>query len=226
MTTYHDIKLGRGLVWAGSAFGYAVAIVITVINLSTEDGTVLSALAFLLMLSIPSTFAVLSLDRRPSLLTAATMSAVLAGVLLLTSLVGLVYVVMAILWYLAGQRRPRPAVAPEWAAWARPLLAAAAILPLVVMMIHLDPRCTITDAEGNVTVTTDTEFPTGWRWSFGASGTTTSDGSGSTSCTSDTTQPWEALLSMGVSAGVVVVASRWPTAETLEPTLGAASPGV
>jgi hypothetical protein len=176
---------------------------------------VLSALAFTLMLSIPSTVAVLALDRRPSLLTVATMSAVFTGVLLLTSLVGLGYVVMAILLYLAGQRRPRPPAVPVWATWARPLLAAATILPLIVMMIHTDPRCTMTDADGNVTVISDTEFPTGWRWSFGSSGTTTSDGDGSTSCTSDTTQPWEALASMGVTAAVVFTASKWPTAASL-----------
>lgn len=216
MTTYHDIKVGRGLVWAGIVLGYGVAIAIGVINLNTEDGMVLSALAFTLMLSIPSTVALLALDRRPSLMTAAIMSAVFTGVLLLTSLVGLGYVVMAILWYLAGQRRPRSPDAPVWASWARPLLAAATILPLIVMMIHADPRCTTTDADGNVTVTSETEFPTGWRWSFGASGTTTSDGDGSVSCTSDTTQPWEALASMGVTAGVVFTAWRWPTAASLK----------
>jgi hypothetical protein len=216
MTTYHDIKVGRGLIWTGIAVGYALAIVIGAINLNTEFGTVLTALAFTTMLSLASTLALLGLDRRPSLTSAAIMSAVLTGVVLLTSLVGLVYLVMAILWYLAGQRRPRPPVSPAWASWARPLLAAATILPLVVMMIHHDPRCEITDAAGNVTVTSDAGFPTEWGWSFGSTGTSTSDGSGSKSCTSDTTQPWEALLSMVVSAGVVTVASRWPIAATLE----------
>ena len=216
MTTYRDIKVGRGLVWAGIVLGYGAAVVVTVINLTSEYGTVLSALAFMMMLSIPSTLALLALDRRPSLSTVATMSAVLIGVLLLLSLIGLVYVVMAILWYLAGQRRPRPPVAPAWGSWARPLLAASAILPLLVMMIHLDPRCTLTDADGNVTVTSDTDLSTGWGWAFIASETTTSDGSGSKSCVSDTIQPWEALASMGVSAAVVIVASRWPTAASLE----------
>ncbi len=216
MTTYRHIKVGRGLVWAGIVLGYAVAIAVTVFNLTTEYGTVLTALAFLIMLSIPSTMALLALDRRPSLQTAATMSAILIGVLLLFAVVGLAYVVMAILWYQAGQRRPRPPIAPVWASWGRPLLAAASILPLLVMMIHLDPRCTITDTEGNVAVTSDTEFPAGWGWSFGTSVTTTSDESGSASCTTDTTQPWEALLSMGVSASVIVLASRWPTAASLD----------
>lgn len=216
MTTYRDIKVGRGLVWAGIVLGYGAAVVITVINLTSEYGTVLSALAFMMMLSIPSTLAVLALDRRPSLLTVATMSAVFTGVLLLLSLVGLVYVVMAILWYLAGQRRPRPPVPPAWASWARPLLAASIVLPLFVMMIHLDPRCTLTDADGNVTVTSDTDLPTGWGWAFGSSETTTSDESGSKSCVTDTTQPWEALASIGVSVGLVVAASRWPTASSLE----------
>ena len=216
MTTYRDIKVGRGLVWAGILLGYVVAIGVTVSNLTTEYGTALTALAFLMVLSIPSTMALLALDRRPSLQTAATMSAILIGVLLLFAVIGLAYVVMAILWYQAGQRRPRPPIAPVWASWARPLLAAATILPLIVMMIHLDPRCTINDADGNVTVTSDTEFPTGWGWSYGAIVTTTSDDSESTSCTTDTTQPWEALLSIGVSASVVAVASRWPTAASLD----------
>jgi hypothetical protein len=216
MTTYRDIKVGRGLVWAGILLGYVVAIGVTVSNLTTEYGTVLTALAFLMVLSIPSTMALLALDRRPSLQTAATMSAILIGVLLLFAVIGLAYVVMAILWYQAGQRRPRPPIAPVWASWARPLLAAATILPLIVTMIHLDPRCTITDADGNVTISSDTEFPAGWGWSYGASVTTTSDDRESASCTTDTTQPWEALLSMGVSASVVVLASRWPTASNLD----------
>ena len=69
---------------------------------------------------------------------------------------------------------------------------------------------------GNVTVTSDTDLPTGWGWAFGSSETTTSDESGSKSCVTDTTQPWEALASIGVSVGLVVAASRWPTASSLQ----------
>jgi hypothetical protein len=173
-------------------------------------------MAFLAMLSIPSTMAVFSLDRRPSLRTAAAMAALFPAFMLLTSLIGLAYFVIAILWYLAGQKRPREAASPEWATWARPFLAALVVLPLFALSAHLDPQCTITDADGNVTVTTETNFPTGWNFGWGmTSGTGSSDGTGSRTCVSNTIVWWEAALSIALSAGIVVLASRWPTAESL-----------
>lgn len=213
MTTYQDIRLGRGLVWAGIAVGFALAIALAIVNLVSGEGTPFTALAFLAMLAIPPTMALISLDRRPSLLTAATMAAVIQGFITLTSL-GLIEFLPAILWAWAGQRRPRPALEPAWATWVRPLIAALSILPLVVMFIHLDPRCTTTAADGTVISTTvDEKAATGWRLELGSSGSSTTGSDGITqSCTSNTVQGWEALVSVAVSAMILVGVSRWPTA--------------
>lgn len=216
MTAYDDIKTSRRLMWIGIVLGYGTAIGVAVANLMSDDGTVLTALAFLAMLSIPSTMAVFSLDRRPSLRTAAAMAALFPTFMLLTNVIGLVYLVMAILWYLAGQKRPREAASPEWATWARPLLAASVVLPLFALSAHLDPQCTITDADGTVTVTTETDYPTGWNFGSGmTTGSGSSDGTGSRSCVSNTIVWWESALSIALSAGIIVLASRWPTAGSL-----------
>jgi hypothetical protein len=217
MTAYDDIKTSRRLMWAGIVLGYALAVTVAVFNLTSDDGSILTALAFLAMLSIPSTMALLSLDRRPSLRTTAAMSALFPAFLLLGAGFGLVYVVVAILWYLAGQKRPRPAASPEWAFWARPLLAAAIVLPMFALTVHRDPQCTVTAADGTVTVTEETPYPTGW--SFGlttTTGTTSSTGTETKSCVSDMTVWWEASLSILLSAGIITLAWQWPTASALE----------
>lgn len=221
MTTYQDIRLGRGLVWAGIAVGFAVAIVTAIVNLVSGDGTPFTALAFLALLAIPPTMAVISLDRRPSLLTAAAMAAVVQGFITLTSF-GLIEFIPAILWAWAGQRRPRPALEPGWATWARPLIAAASILPLVVMFMHVDPRCTTTAADGTVISTTiDEKAATGWRLELGSSGSSATGSDGITrSCTSDTVQGWEALVSIALSALILAGVSRWPTAVQIHRELG------
>lgn len=217
MTTYRDIKTGRRLIWAGIIFGVSIALSLAIASYMSEDGSVLRALALLAFMSIPAAFALLASDRRPSLLTAAAMAAFVQGVLLLTSGLGLLQVIPAILWYLAGQKRPRPAAAPIWATWARPLLAVSALLPLVVMFSHLDPICTVTDAEGTVISSeVDTNAPSGWSLSLGSSTGLSSDSDGVTrSCTSDTVRPWESALSLAVAASIVGVAARWPTATRL-----------
>jgi hypothetical protein len=219
MNTYRDIKTGRRLIWAGIIFGLAIALGLAIASYMSEDGSVLRSAALLAFTSMPAAFALLALDRRPSLLTAAAMAALVQGVLLLTSGLGLLQVIPAILWYLAGQKRPRPAAAPSWATWARPLLAVATLLPLLLMFSHLDPICTETDADGTVISTeVDTNAPSGWTLSLGAltSSSTGTDSDGLTrSCTSDTVRPWESALSLAVSAVIVGVATRWPTADRL-----------
>lgn len=219
MTTYRDIKTGRQLIRAGIGFGVSIALAMAIASYISADGSVLRSLALLGFMSIPAVFALLALDRRPSLLTAAAMAALVQGVLLLTSGLGLLQVVPAILWYLAGQKRPRPATAPTWATWARPLLAVATLLPLVVAFSHLDPVCTVTDAEGTVTSSEiDTNAASGWTLSLGGftSSSTSSDSDGVTrSCTSDTVQPWESGLSLAVTVVLVGLVTRWPTADRL-----------
>lgn len=219
MTTYREIKTGRRLIWTGIIFGVSIALALAIATFMSENGSALRAGAILAFTSIPAAFALLALDRRPSLLTAAAMAALVQGVLLLTSGLGLLQVIPAILWYLAGQKRPRPAAAPTWATWARPLLAVATLLPLVVMFSHLDPICTVTDADGTVVSTeVDTSAPSGWTLSLGGltSSSTGTDSDGVTrSCTSDTVRPWESALSLAVSALIVGMATRWPTATRL-----------
>lgn len=217
MTTYRDIKTGRRLIWGGILIGVSIALGLAIASYTSENGSVVRALALLGLMSIPAAFALLALDRRPSLLTAAAMAALLQSVLLLTSGLGLLQVIPAILWYLAGQKRPRPAAAPPWATWARPLLALASLLPLLVMFSHLDPVCTVTDAEGTVISSeVDTNAPSGWSLSLGSSTGSSSDSDGvMRSCTSDTVRPWESALSLAVAVSVVGVAARWPTATRL-----------
>jgi hypothetical protein len=219
MNTYLDIKSGRRLIWAGIVFGAAVALALAIATYMSNDGSALRATATFGLVSIPAALALLSLDRRPSLLTAAAMAALVQGVILLTSGLGLLQVIPAILWYLAGQKRPRSAAAPGWATWARPLLAVATLLPLVVMFSHLDPICTVTDADGRVLSSeVDSDARSGWApLSLGSSAGSSTDSDGVTrSCTSDTVQPWESAASLAVSVLIVGLASRWPTANQLD----------
>lgn len=216
MTAYSDIKNSRRVIWAGVLLGFLVAVIGAVINLRTSNDSWLAALAFLALLSLPSLMALVSLDRRPSLLPAATMAALLQGVVTITSPVAWLMFAVAILWAVAARQRPTNSSPPRQVSWLRPLLAAATVLPLLIMFMHLDPMCTTTNAEGQVVeITPDESAPRGWiispqltRTGIGSNGT----GAAST-CASDTIQAWEASLSVLLSAGVAGLASRWPTNE-------------
>ncbi|HSM43608.1 MAG TPA: hypothetical protein VK969_01185 [Acidimicrobiia bacterium] len=224
MSTYRQIKSSRRLIWAGILVGYALAIGLALANLGSEAGTVLSAAAFFAALSLPSSLALASLDRRPALLTMAAMAALVQGALLLGSVVGVLEVVPATLWYLASQRRPRPATAPRQATWMRPLLAAATLAPLLVMFFHLDPLCVVSDPDGTVVRTYVEEgAPSGWEFGLGSYSTGSSDaGPGEiTSCTSNRIVPWEAGASLFLSSLYLVLVVRlWPTAARLPAVSG------
>lgn len=217
MSTYRQVRASRGVIWAGVALGYLIALAVAVINLRNEHGTLLIALAFLAFLGIPSTLALWSLDRRPSLLPAAAMGALIQGFLLLFS-IGLLEVVVAILWFIAIRQRPRPALTPGWAVWARPLIAATVVIPLLVMYLHLDPRCTVTDADGNVISTTVNEnSPSGFGLQLGGWSQESNSSAGeTTTCSSDIVQPWEAAGSLTASAMILGLARRWPDTVRLE----------
>lgn len=217
MSTYTEIKNSRRLIWAGIVVGYVLALGVALANLNTEDGTVLSAIAFLGWLAIPPTLAVFSLDRRPSLLTLAAMAAALQGVTFITS-IGLVELVPAIMWYLAARKRPREAMAPRGATWIRPSLAAATLLPLLLLFIHLDPLCTVTGSDGAVVRSYVSErAQTGWSLQIGGSTSTTgSQGGETTTCTSNRIVGWEAGASIAVTVlYVALVAAYWPPADQL-----------
>jgi hypothetical protein len=207
------------LTWIGIGLGMAIALGVAVASFGSDENTNMTSFALFALMALPATLAYLALDRRPSLLTAAAMAALLQSVLLLTSGLGFLQLVPAILWYLAGQKRPRPAAAPRWATWGRPLLAATTLLPLLVMFVHLDPMCTVTDADGTVVSSeVDANARSGWTLSLGGltSSSTETDSDGVTrSCTSDTVRPWESALSLAVSDLIVGLATRWPTATRL-----------
>jgi hypothetical protein len=223
MSTYSDIKNSRRLVWAGIVIGYGLAVGVAAANLSSDEGTPLTALAFLLGFSLSASLALISLDRRPSLLPVAAMGAVVQGVLLITS-VGLVEFVPAVLWYLAAQRRPRAAATPPGATWLRPLSAAATVIPLLVMFAHLDPMCSVTGPDGTMVRTYVAEGAReGWALEQGSSSSTSSSNDGETTrCATNTIVWWEAVASAGLSAVyVALVVALWPTSEQLTRSRGA-----
>lgn len=221
MTTYRQVRASRGLIWAGIALGYLIAVVIAIVNLRSDSGSTLTALAFLTMLSIPATMAVYSLDRRPSLLTAASMAALIQALVTLSS-VGLLLMVLPILWSIANGRRPRPAIAPGWATWGRPALALVAVLPLLVMYLHQDPMCTVRDADGNVIssqVGDSASSGFGFQQLGGSTLSSSSSSGVTTACSSDTVQPWEAALSLSLSVVIIWLVRRWPDTERIESRL-------
>jgi hypothetical protein len=85
------------------------------------------------------------------------------------------------------------------------------------MFVHLDPECTVTDADGTVVSSdVDTNFPTGWGVGFDSSGSSSTDADGVTrTCTSNTIRNWESALSLVASAAIVGLAVRWPTSNQL-----------
>lgn len=182
------------------------------------DGTPLTAVAFLAVFSLPPSLAALSLDRRPSLLTLASMTAVVQGVAVLLTMFGVLFFLPDLLWYWAARRRPRPAVSPRGPTWLRPLLAVAGIAPLLAMTMHLDPICTVVDDDGALIREYEYEgAPRGWSLQLTGSSSSSSTSNGmTTTCHSNTIVAWEPILSIVLSAGyLALVWWRWPTAQDL-----------
>ncbi len=218
-TKYNEIRAARRLVWLGIGLGLATAITIAAISLvsSTSDSP-LAAVALLLMASLPSTLAYLSLDRRPSLLPAAAMSAALIGIVTLAAGIGAIFLIAALLWAMSIRRRPRRQPSPKWATLMRPGIAALTLLPLIAMVSHLDPICTVVDSDGNVIEERiDPRAETGWRLSAGGSvvgSSVSTDGSAET-CSNNVIEHWEGGLSALIALGVGGLAVRWPTNDEL-----------
>ena len=81
MTMFRQIKRNRRIV-AGTAV--LVMVLAVAIGVFADDGPgVLQATATVAALALPAVFALISLDRRPSLLPGAVMAALIAGVLVL-----------------------------------------------------------------------------------------------------------------------------------------------
>lgn len=217
MSVYKEIRTSRRLTVAGIAIGYAVALTFAAISFISGDANVLTALAFLSTFAIPPSLAMLSLDRRPSLLTLASMAALIQGALLIAAVVGLLMFIPPVLWYLAGQRRPRPAMAPRGTTWKRPLLALASIVPLVALTMHLDPVCIVTTEDGAVIRQYENDgAPTGWSLQVVTTSSSSSSGAETTTCTSNSIADWEPVVSL-VTASIYIffVGVRWPTSEDL-----------
>jgi MFS family permease len=206
------------MIWAGIILGYALAAVLVVVRIARTDSTageVLGSIAFGVAASVAPTVALLSLDRRPGLLPAASLIAILMGVVGLTLLP--FWLLLALGWGWAHNRRPVKAEVsrPLW--WGRAAMAFGVVLSVFVLFVHLDPYCTETMADGTVRQIdpADKGMSSGWRF-----GSTTSqwtdtsqsgfDGPVSSHCTSDTIVWGEAVASMLLSLTVVGAALRWP----------------
>lgn len=91
---------------------------------------------------------------------------------------------------------------------------------------HLDPRCTVTAADGTVISTTvDESAPSGWSFQpYGSRSSSTSSDGERVTCNSNTMQPWENAVSIILSAAIIgAVVRLWPRNERLAepiPSLG------
>lgn len=215
---FRQIKRNRRIV-AGTAIAMLVvaATLMAIGQVSGNGPGWLASLAIVAALVLPAAYALISLDRRPSLLPVAVMGALVAGVLMLESLP--VWVVAAVVWGLVARSRPRPAPEPQWARFGRPLLAAAVAVPMLLMFGHLDPVCTTTYADGRVEQVDPATrgYETGWGFGIGVytTGTESVSEIATESCSSNTVVWWEAVVSLAASAGIVALAYRWPTGEQL-----------
>lgn len=210
MGTYDDIRSTRRLVQIGAWLGLAAStagLVLSLANVEFAAGPILAMAAWVVVLAIPSLWALHSLDRRPALLPAAAMGALVAGLVELFAFVPPVHLIPALLFWLAVRRRPTSggSVAP----WKRPAMAAALVLPALAMGSHLDPVCTTVTLDGTVTTRPQGE----WRLGLGSATveSSSSDSGGSeTSCASDTTVWWEGAAGLVVALAAGLPGVRWP----------------
>jgi hypothetical protein len=218
LTVYETIRLNRRMIWAGIILGYALAAVLAGVRIANNDSTageLLGSVALGVAASVAPTVALLSLDRRPGLLPAASLIALLMGMVDLTLLP--IWLLLAVGWGWAHNRRPVKAEVsrPLW--WGRAAMAFVVVLSVFVLFVHLDPYCTETMADGTVRQVdaADKGMSSGWRF-----GSTTSigtdagqpglDGPVSSRCISDTVVWGEAAASLLLNLTVVVCALRWP----------------
>jgi hypothetical protein len=222
MSVYETIRLNRRVIWAGIIVGYSVAaalVVIGIVNIGDDPGAVLGSVALGVAAAVAPTIALISLDRRPALLPAASLAAVMLGVINLTLL--LVWLLVVLAWWWAYNRRPTKVVPsrPLW--WARVAMAFGVFVAVMALFVHLDPYCTDTTADGTVVEVDPAEKGYVSGWSFGsttsseeASAQSGVDGTVSSQCASDTIVWGEAVASLLISLGVVGAALRWPVNAT------------
>jgi hypothetical protein len=218
LPVYETIRLNRRLIRAGIILGYALAAVLAGVRIANTDSTVgevVGSVAMGVAASVAPTVALISLDRRPGLLPAASLIALLMGVVDLTLMP--LWLLLAVGWGWAHSRRPVEVEVsrPLW--WGRAAMAFGVVLSVFVLFVHLDPYCTETMADGTVRQIDPADRGTSSGWRFGsttAQGTDTSqsgfDGTVSSRCISDTIVWGEALASLLLSFTVVAAAFRWP----------------
>lgn len=236
MDTYKRIRRNRSIVKGSASIVILFAIGGAAFGIRSEtELTVLQAVATAVALTLPAAFALVSLERRPSLLPAAVFAAAAIAVAVPEFLP--VWLLAGGAWILAIRNRPRPLLEPRRVWLGRPLLAVTVIVPLILLFGHADPACTLMTEDGRVEEVDPATrgLNSGWRWglpgsSISISSFGSSTGEGPTEveeCSSDRVLPWESLASLTASGLIVGLAFRWPTTARLgEPGRleGASSP--
>jgi hypothetical protein len=218
MSTYENIAKSRRLVRIGIVVGYAVALVLTVIRVANSDAAtiaeILGSVALGAAMATPATLALLSLDRRPTLLPAAAIGAVVTSIIEPTLIV--VGIPVAVLWYQAWTLRPVRAEVSRSRAAARVGLGFLMVASVLALFVHLDPVCTQRLADGTTRSVDETSSGLTTGWALGG-GTTATSSSGSSvegvteeSCQSDTIVLGEALASLAITGLVIEIGRRWP----------------
>jgi uncharacterized membrane protein len=217
MTLYQDIRRNRRWIMIGVVLGYGLAIavlVIRVVNTGNESGELMGSIALAASAAIAPSLAFLSLDRRSGLLPVAALASLITGIISIVLLP--VAFVTSLIWMYAWTSRPVKVEISRGQWWSGVALGMTAALAVFVLFVHLDPVCTETLADGTVVQGDPAEqgYRSGWRLgsdTSGSSGTGSSgpDGPIASSCSSDTIVWGEALASLIVSLGAIVVAARW-----------------
>lgn len=206
MDTFQTIRRNRRLVWAGVAFD----LVGLAINNLIRDEVGWETLTNLLFLT-PAVLAIISLDRRPTLLRVAWMSAIFFAPF---GFIGS-GLVPAVLWGIADRGRPIPSRGPRWLDWARPPIALGMLIPLALATLHQDARC-VSIVDG-VRVVDDSPagFAGGWGWQGSSLSITMVSSAESSSCYSNVVRGWEALIAMVAATGILwLIVQRWPRADS------------
>ena len=224
MDTYTRIRMNRNMVKGSAVFVILFSIAGAVLGMRSEiESTVLQAVSTAVALALPAAFALVSLQRRPSLLPAAVFAAAVIGVAVPEFLP--VWLLAGGAWILAIRHRPRPLPEPRWVRFGRPLIAVTVIVPLVLLFGHADPACTLTTEDGRVEQVDPAlrGLDSEWRWGLPGSSINVSSFGSSTfegtteveECSSDRVLPWEALTSLTASGLIIGLAFRWPASHRL-----------
>ena len=226
MGTYEDIAASRRLVKIGVVAGYALAAAIVALRIVNADprtvDEIVGSLALGAAMAMPSTLALLSLDRRPTLLPAAAIGAVAVSVV--SSILLPVWLLVAFLWYRASTRRAVPLRVSRRRALARVGLGLLVLVSVLVLFAHRDPACVqyLTDGTTRSANTAERGLTSGWALSGGGTsvGSSSSTGADNVSeeiCTSDTITIPESLISLTLTAAIFECGRRWPRGTSSEP---------